>query len=96
MWPHKPKLEQPVADDVALYSTDQLRALYHDAEGSHSTLIRLRNSNITRLEIVHEIRYRVAKDDDQYSLMALMTFFSLIVAAVAAYFAFMSWRYPVR
>ena len=60
IWPRKPRLERTVADDVALYSTDQLRAAYHDAAGAHDTLVRLRNCNLTRDELAHEIRHRVA------------------------------------
>jgi len=95
IWPRKPKLEPPVADDLALYSADQLRATYHEAEGGYSELVRLRNCNVTRAELVQEIRYRVAVEDRRFQLIAWLTFIAAIASIAAAFLAFMAWRFPL-
>ena len=96
MFPKKPKLEKPVADDVALYSIDQLRAFYHDAQGGNSTLIRLRNCNIARAELEQEIRYRVYKDDERFWFAVGLSAFSTFLGVLAVVLAFMSWRFPAK
>jgi hypothetical protein len=75
----KPSFEAPVRADVDLYSTDQLRTEYHAAQGGHDTLIRLRNSNISRAEIEAEIRWRVRREECRFWFLAVMAF----VAALA-------------
>jgi hypothetical protein len=91
IWRRKPKLEPLAADDVALYSTDQLRAAYHHAVGSHSELVRLRNCNVTQTELVQEIRYRVAVEDRRFQLIACLTFIAAIASVAAALLALLDW-----
>ena len=95
IWRRKPKLEPPVADDLALYSTDQLRAAYHDAEGGHRELVRLQ-VRVTRAELVQEIRYRVAVEYRRFLLIAWLTFIAAIASTAAALLAFMAWRFPLN
>ena len=80
----KPRFEAMVRDDVDLYSTDQLRAECHAAQGGYDTLIRLRNSNVSRDEIVAEIRWRIRREDRRFWLLAVMTFVAMFAAVIAA------------
>lgn len=79
----KPRFEGTVRDDVDLYSTDELRAEYHTAQGGYDTLIRLRNSNISREEIAAEIRWRVHREDGRFWLLAIMAFVAAIAGCAA-------------
>ncbi len=79
----KPRFEAMVRDDVDLYSTDQLRAEYHAAQGGYDTLIRLRNSNISREEIAAEIRWRICREDRRFWLLAVMSFLAALAGCAS-------------
>jgi hypothetical protein len=78
-----------VRDDIDLYSTDQLRAEYHAAQGGRDTLIRLRNSNVSPDEIVAEIRWRIRREDVRFWILAVLTAIAALAGFVAAVVA---WR----
>jgi hypothetical protein len=86
----KPRFEAMVRADVDLYSTDQLRAEYHTAQGGSDTLIRLRNSNVSRDEIAAEIRWRIHREDCRFWLLATMTFVAAVAGSAAAVLAWLA------
>ena len=86
----KPRFEAMVRADVDLYSTDLLRAEYHAAKGGYDTLIRLRNSNISRDEIAAEIRWRIYREDCRFWSLAVMAFVAAIAGCVSVVLAALS------
>ena len=78
MIPRKPKLDPRTREDIALYSTDDLRRLYHD-EGK-SELVRLRDGIPSRDELKAEIRWRLWRE----AWLSRLTFLAAVIGAVAA------------
>jgi hypothetical protein len=84
--PHKPKLEARNAEDVRLYTTDDLRHLYRASERTH--LIRLRDGILSRDELKAVILWRVWWESFRYFLL-------LVVSVVSALLALLAWLDPV-
>jgi hypothetical protein len=82
--PHKPKLEARSKEDLRLYSTDDLRHLYHEAKGSDSTPIRLRDGIITRAEIKAVILWRVRWGRFGYFVLLAVSVVAAAAAVIAA------------
>jgi hypothetical protein len=72
-----PKLDDRTREDLALYTTDDLRRLYQTETGE---LIRLRDSNLTRAELKAEILRRVCRE----RWVARLTLLAAVIGAVAA------------
>jgi hypothetical protein len=90
MLPHKPKLDARNTDDLRLYSTDDLRHLYHQHAGDDSTAIALRDGIINRKQIKAVILHRVWWERFRYfGLLAV----SVVAAVVAVIAALEGWRY---
>jgi hypothetical protein len=81
IWPNKPKLDARNAEDVRLYSTDDLRHLYH---AEKSNLIPLRDGIITREEIRAVILWRVWWMRSRYFLLLLVSIIGAFAAVIAA------------
>ncbi len=77
MTPCKPKLDPRTREDIALYSTDQLRRLYHEGE---SELVRLRDGIPSRDELKAEIRWRLWRE----AWLSRLTLLAAVIGAVAA------------
>lgn len=73
------------AAELRLYTTDDLRHRYHEEAGG---LIRLRDGNVSRVELVAVIRWRVWWARFGYGLL-------LAVSIASAVFALFAWRDPV-
>jgi hypothetical protein len=86
----KPRFEAMVRADIDLYCTDQLRAEYHAAKGSYDTLIRLRNSNVSRNDITAEIRWRIHREDCRFWLLATIAFVAAITGCTSVVLAALS------
>ena len=89
----KPKLEAAVRADIDLYSIDQLRKFYHHAQGEHRTLLRLRNSNVTREEVEAEIRWRVHREERRFWLLATMAFIAALSGCLSVALAWLATRH---
>lgn len=70
-------MDKRTREDVALYSTDDLRRLYQSEVGNS---IRLRDSVLSRAELKAEILRRVRND----RLIARLTFLAAVIGAAAA------------
>jgi hypothetical protein len=79
MPPQKPKLDPRNVEELGLYSTDDLRHLYHTAEGG-DVLIRLRDGIITRTEIRAVILRRVWWERVGNYLLLIGAFAAVIAA----------------
>ena len=82
MIPRKPKLDPRTREDIALYSTDDLRHLYQDKgqENELSELVRLRDGMPTLDELKAEIRWRVWRE----AWVSLLTLLAAVDGAAAA------------
>jgi hypothetical protein len=90
MLPRKPKLDARNAEDLRLYSTDDLRHLYHQNAGDDSTPIRLRDGIISRKQIKAVILHRVWWERFGYfTLLAV----SVVAASAAVIAALEGWRH---
>jgi hypothetical protein len=77
------KLDARNVQDLQLYSTDDLRHLYHLAEGGDAC-IRLRDGIITREELKADIRRRVWWGRFWNIILATVAIIGMIAAVVAA------------
>lgn len=80
----KPKLDARNTEDLRLYTTDDLRHLYHEAEVGDA-LIRLRDGIITRTEIKAVILRRVWWERFRYFVLLLVSMIGAGAAIIAAY-----------
>lgn len=71
--------------ELALYTTDDLRRLYQVTEGD---IVRLRDGIVSRVQLVAVIRWRIFWARFGYGCL-------LVMSLLGAFFAFMSWRFPV-
>jgi hypothetical protein len=78
MIPRRPKLDQRNREDIALYSTDDLRRLYREAE--NTKLVRLRDGIVSRDELKAEIRWRVWWE----AWISRLTLLAAVIGASAA------------
>lgn len=72
-----PSLDARTREDVALYSTDDLRRLYQSEAGEP---IRLRDSLLSRAELKAEILWRVRRE----RWVARLTLLAAVIGAAAA------------
>jgi hypothetical protein len=84
MLPRKPKLDARNTEDLRLYSTDDLRHLYHQHAGDDSTPIRLRDGIINRRQIKEVILHRVWWDQFGYFLLLAVSVVAAFAAVIAA------------
>jgi hypothetical protein len=79
----KAKRDARNVEDLRLYSTDDLRHVYHDAEGGNA-LIRLRDGIITRDELKAVILRRLWWDRLGYFVLLAVSVIAMFAAVIAA------------
>ncbi|WP_284948339.1 hypothetical protein [Acidisoma cladoniae] len=82
-------MKQPLRDDVSLFSTEELRAIYHDQAKAKGMLVRLGNGDIQRNHLRNIIRRRIWWE--RFGTVILVVV-SVIGAAAAMMAAVESWR----
>jgi hypothetical protein len=79
----KPKLDTRSVEDLQLYNTDDLRHLYHYADGGNE-LIRLRDGIISRDELKAVILRRLWWDRCGYFVLLAVSVIGVLAAVIAA------------
>jgi hypothetical protein len=87
----KPFFDAEQQAEIDLYSLDQLRALYHAAEGAYDRGVQLRNGTVTRDQIEAEIRWRVRREERRFWFLAWMAFAAALAGSIAAVFAVLAY-----
>jgi hypothetical protein len=86
IWVRKPKFERRVREELALYSTAQLRERYDAIYGigTAATKIRLRDSTVTQAEAAAEIRWREWRENSRFWVMLIAVYVGAVAAIIAA------------
>lgn len=83
LWSRKLKLDARNLEDLRLYSCDDLRHIYHQAEGGNA-LIRLRDGVISRDELKAVILRRLWWDHCGYFVLLAVSIIGMLAAVIAA------------